>query len=620
MPIYAMGQIDENVEFLIKNSNGDRIESQNIKLVIYDEKNNEIENLMGYEPLMTTLSKNHRYQVDVYMSDYLVSSEYFYFDRISLVNLTVPNSHGVVFSASYSDGKPMKSVEVSLFTNKNTKISTQTTDIEGKTVRMWVPPTVKTDDYYKVIVQDGNLNYSEDKIYFQPGEQSQYSIMVPWPSVSDSLIEIELMDNTGKKIDDSGFTFSLSNKKSGAIYTPTSIIKGNVFISKIPFGEYSVLMSDENANNISESEFFQIGESEKFSIIFPNYSQAVPVVNEEIQKTGITCNCVAFRLDDVQNHWLNDVQIAVMEVFRETQNPLTIGVIAKGINEDEKIKNYINSRLDAKPELEIANHSWDNTRYTDLSLEEQNKMLKQSNDKIKEVFSISPKVFIPPQNAFNDNTINVLKSNKYTHFSSEFDFSTPPFPLKGEKIYQFPGGAETGHLNKELKLFIGLDSQETLKGINTSLSNYGFAVVVMHPQEFSMVKDGSYVNEIDENQIKELKDLLSSIRSEGLRVVPLGKINLGASVDKEELPIWLKSTAGWWGKNQISDREFIDGIHYLIQNKIITVADSTESYPEGEIPSWVRNNARWWANNQISNEEFVRGLQYMVDSNIIQLT
>lgn len=619
VPINSMGETDENLEFLIKNTNGDRIETQNIKLVIFDEKNNEIDTLLGSQSLITSLPKNHKYQIDVYMTDYLVSSEYFYFDKSSLVNITVPNSHGVVFSVSYSDGKPMKGVEVGLYTNKGTKISSSITDLEGKTLRMWIPPTINSGDYYKAIVANGNLNYTVDKISFAPGEQSQFSITVPWPSVTESLIEIELLDQTKNKIDEKNFSFILMDKISKVKYSPSSIIKGDFLISKIPVGEYSILMSDKNSNKTYESDFFVINENKKLSALFSNYSPVESILYGDIQKTGLTCNCVAFRLDDIQNHWLNDVQITVMEVFRETQNPLTIGVIAKGINQDEKIRSYIDSRLNAKPELELANHSWDNTPYTDLSFEGQREMLEKSSDKIKEVFSTSPKVFIPPQNAFNENTIDVLKLSKYTHFTSELDFSTPPFPLKGEEIYHFPGGAETGHLDKELKLFKGLSSQETMKDIDSSLSKYGFAVVVMHPQEFSTIKNGVYVNEINYKQIEELKNLLKSIRSEGLRVVPIGKINLGPSIEKEEIPTWLKSNAKWWGKYQISDREFVDGLQYLIQNNIITVSESNESFHHEEIPTWVRNNARWWANDQISNEEFVRGIQFMVDSNIIHL-
>jgi peptidoglycan/xylan/chitin deacetylase (PgdA/CDA1 family) len=619
VPINAMGQVNANVEFLIKNTNGDRIDSQNVKLLIYNERNQEIEALLGNKSLETNLPTNHRYQIDVYVMDYLVNTEYTYVDKSSIVDLTVPISHGVIVSVSHSDGKSIENAEVTLLTNKNTKVSSQKTDLEGNTLRMWVPPTSQDGGYYEIMVKFGNMTHTEGNINFQPGRQSLFSIVTPWPSSIESLFEIELLDNNDKKIDANNFEINLINKNSEIKYNPTSIIRGIVFISQIPLGEYNIQMIEKDSKEFVESESFQITEIEKISVRFPSFSFSSSDIHEDVKKFGITCNCVAFRLDDVQNHWLNDVQIEVMEVFRETQNPLTIGVITKGIKEDEKIKNYINSRLGKTPELEIANHSWDNIRYTDLGLNEQEIILKKSHNTIKEIFSITPKVFIPPQNAFDKNTINVLKSNKYTHYSSEFDFSVSPFPLKGETIYNFPAGAATGNLDKELSLFMGVGNKEIFRDIKESLTEHGFAVVTMHPQEFSIIRDGTYMNEVNEEQLEELKKLIEMIRAEGLRVVPLGKINLGPSIVKEEIPDWLKNNARWWGKNQISDKEFVHGIQFLIKNNIISVPKSDESSSTEIIPSWIRNNARWWANDQISNEEFVRGIQFMVNNNIIQI-
>jgi len=200
VPINALGQVDANVEFLIKNTNGDRIDDQNAKVLIYNERNQEVETLLGNESLNTNLPKNHRYQIDVYLMDYLVNTEYIYVDKPSIVDLTVPLSHGVIFSVSHSDGKPMDNAEVILFTNKNTKVSSQKTDLEGNTLRMWIPPTSQDEDYYEITVKFGNLTHTESNITFQSGVQSLYQIETPWPSTIESLIGIELYDNNNKKI------------------------------------------------------------------------------------------------------------------------------------------------------------------------------------------------------------------------------------------------------------------------------------------------------------------------------------------------------------------------------------------------------------------------------------
>ena len=39
------------------------------------------------------------------------------------------------------------------------------------------------------------------------------------------------------------------------------------------------------------------------------------------------CNCVVFRLDDIQDYWLNKIQMEVINTFKEKNIDLTTGVI-----------------------------------------------------------------------------------------------------------------------------------------------------------------------------------------------------------------------------------------------------------------------------------------------------
>ena len=38
-----------------------------------------------------------------------------------------------------------------------------------------------------------------------------------------------------------------------------------------------------------------------------------------------------------------------------------------------------------------------------------------------------------------------------------------------------------------------------------------------------------------------------------------------------------------------------------------------------EIPSWIKNNAKWWSNGQINDETFVQGLQYLIQNKILRV-
>jgi hypothetical protein len=37
------------------------------------------------------------------------------------------------------------------------------------------------------------------------------------------------------------------------------------------------------------------------------------------------------------------------------------------------------------------------------------------------------------------------------------------------------------------------------------------------------------------------------------------------------IPSWIKTTAQWWGEGQISEDEFLRGIGFLIENKILKI-------------------------------------------------
>ena len=98
--------------------------------------------------------------------------------------------------------------------------------------------------------------------------------------------------------------------------------------------------------------------------------------------------------------------------------------------------------------------------------------------------------------------------------------------------------------------------------------------------------------------------------------------------EETQIPSWIKNVAEWWAANEISEKEFLTGIEYLINNNIISfsfvpcgaVAATAASDPTLEaklIPDWVKNNAEWWATDQIEDADFLNGIEYLITKNII---
>jgi len=98
--------------------------------------------------------------------------------------------------------------------------------------------------------------------------------------------------------------------------------------------------------------------------------------------------------------------------------------------------------------------------------------------------------------------------------------------------------------------------------------------------------------------------------------------------EEAQIPDWVKNVAGWWANNEISEKEFLAGIEYLINNNIIyihfmpcggaaAVAASDPTLAVKLIPNWVKNNAGWWATDQIEDADFINGIEYLIKKNVI---
>jgi len=102
--------------------------------------------------------------------------------------------------------------------------------------------------------------------------------------------------------------------------------------------------------------------------------------------------------------------------------------------------------------------------------------------------------------------------------------------------------------------------------------------------------------------------------------VPVPEIQ---SLKSQYVPIWIKNNAAWWSQELIEDSDFVAGIEYLIQNEIITIHDNeiiAASYSSNEIPEWIKNNAGWWSEDLITEKEFIDGLQWLINNGIIEVT
>ena len=380
-------------------------------------------------------------------------------------------------------------------------------------------------------------------------------------------------------------------------------ITGNPDMSKI--SQTQIRIKDNSMNSvILELHDFYIED---------NHSNKITNVEHSLE----SCNCVAFRLDDIQDFFLSDVQVEIIETFQQNDVDLTIGVIGNNIGRDIEITELL-SNLSDVPTIEFANHGWDHEDFSQFDTVGQEMLLLRTNQKLSDMFGVTPTVFIPPLNSYNDDTISALKSAGFTHYSSELDFSKPPFPLSGLPLYHFPETAITGELDAQRTRFVGLSADSTFDQVQQSISEFGFSVVTLHPQEFSVFANQRYQDKVNTSQIEELKTLFSKLEKNNIETVLISEINTEPNTEIL-VPQWVKNNAKWWIEERVSTEEFVNSLEFLITQQIIRVSQTEISGEMTSIPDWIKNNIEWWTNGQISDSEFVSATEFMIQKGIIQL-
>jgi hypothetical protein len=92
----------------------------------------------------------------------------------------------------------------------------------------------------------------------------------------------------------------------------------------------------------------------------------------------------------------------------------------------------------------------------------------------------------------------------------------------------------------------------------------------------------------------------------------------GLPPETSKIPQWVKTNAGWWSTNQISDSEFLEGLDFLFEKGIVVVTPrEVISQSNWKLPSWIKITAGWWSEDKISDDDFLKIIENLVKRKII---
>ena len=215
---------------------------------------------------------------------------------------------------------------------------------------------------------------------------------------------------------------------------------------------------------------------------------------------------------------------------------------------------------------------------------------------------ISPNSFVDIY--VHDNDMN---KKEYPNFADKFMISIwSDSSPNGLEIQVVETGVYSGIFKG--RVFVA-DSGETVK--NRLVSMPGDTVYAKYV-DFTM-PDGSTSDIFSAAVVKisgqNMQPLLDNIDS---------KYRMSSSIEK--VPSWIKNNAGWWANDDIDDDAFIQGIQFLIKEKILEINETSSAEKSDKIPAWVKNNAGWWADGQITESDFLSGITHLVKTGIISVS
>ncbi|MFL6475350.1 MAG: polysaccharide deacetylase family protein [Nitrososphaera sp.] len=279
-----------------------------------------------------------------------------------------------------------------------------------------------------------------------------------------------------------------------------------------------------------------------------NNNNFVPYANAQ---TYNPCNCVIFRLDDISDEGNSDKpNIAIMQHFIDKNHKLSAEIIVNNfgnLGTNGNVYKTVKQGYDAGL-FELGIHGFNHVHHSQLSEQQQKSDFSKAKNKLISLFNDpNLRLFVPPFNDYDSDTIKAMAENKLDIMSSSYSsertttntykvsntFETDNSIIQLSEVTVFDG--DTGHYLKrriyhvpfDISLFNMVEPTGTLSGQNlvnavvskaaTQIANTGFAVITLHPTDISPYNSatGSWTDTVDNAKFQDLKNIVTALEAKG---------------------------------------------------------------------------------------------------------
>jgi len=266
-------------------------------------------------------------------------------------------------------------------------------------------------------------------------------------------------------------------------------------------------------------------------IIFMMITSLIPVFAE-------SCDCVIFRFVDVQDFYLNNPRIDVMDTFINQNEKVSLSIILNSIENDTSIINKV-AQGQQSDHFELTLHGFNHENFATFNFTEQKNLMELSQAKMQSLWGVNSTSFVPPMHQWNNNTLQVMKDLNISIISAGPQGIDPPENIKfianppsnitdGFGLYHLPQTSE--FYDHGVFPHAKIPHDDIMAAVDAAILQYGYSVLNLYGTDFAQ-KDisGNALNITNSTEINDLLSIINAIRTKGYTITTFEEITKTAS-------------------------------------------------------------------------------------------